>query len=114
MRKKYSWSDEMVPDVDETDIELGKVQRGVQHMHAYQWFSSPSLIDKRPPVTVSITIDTPEKLAYLMDVPVEELPMCARLSHFAKAFCGRHADINFNVHLIYNKSDFKREFPEYA
>ena len=115
MRKKYSWSDEMVPDLDETDIDIGKIQSGrIPYLHAYQWFSSLSLIDKRPPATVSVYCKNPEDVAHLCHCKVEDLPLAIRYMSYAMAFCDRHAKIDTNVHLIYNKSDFKREFPNNA
>lgn len=112
MRKKYSWSDEMVPDLDETDIDIGKIQSGrIPYLHAYQWFSSPSLIDKRPPATVSVYCKTPEDVAHLCHCNIDDLPVAIQYMRYANAFCDRHAKINCNVHFLYNKSDFKREFP---
>lgn len=114
MQKKYSWSNEMVPDLDETDIDVGKVQCGrTQYLHAYQWFSSLSLMDKRPPATVSIYCKTPESVAHMLHMEVKDLPLAIQYMSYADAFCNRHAHIDTNVHFIYNKSDFKKTFPEF-
>ena len=112
MRKKYSWSNEMVPDLDETDIDVGKMPAGrTKYLHAYQWFSTHTLIDKRVPASVSIWCKTPQDVAHLCHCKVEDLPMAIQVMHYAYAFCNRHAEINCNAHLLYNKSAFKAEFP---
>ncbi len=113
-RKKYSWREETVQVTDETDIELGKVAYGrITYMHPYQWFSSASLMDKRPPATVSIYCKTPEEVAHMLHCAVEDLPLPIRYMQYADAFCDRHARICTDVHLIYNKSDFKKTFPTF-
>lgn len=115
MYKPRSWEEKWVQETDSTDIDLGKIQPGrVAHMHAYQWFSAPTLIDKRAPVTVSIHMNTPEQLAELMNTTVESLPMPIQMMRFANAFCDRYAKININAHFLYNKSDFKKDFPNYV
>ena len=68
-------------------------------------------IDKRPPATVSIYCETPEDVANLMRSNIEELPMAVQLMNVAYAFDNRHGRLNMTAHLIYNKSDFKKTFP---
>lgn len=113
MIKKHSQSGEMIPHLDTTDIDIGKrLGSGrTPHLTPYQWFSSPSLVDKRPPATVSIYCETPEDVANLMRSNIEELPMAVQLMNVAYAFDNRHGRLNMTAHLIYNKSDFKKTFP---
>ena len=115
MRKKYSWREEVVPVTDETDIDIGKTYCGyTPHLHSYRWFSSASLMDKRPPVTVSIYCKTPEEVAHMLHMEVKDLPLAIQYMQYAYAFCDRHAKIETNVHFIYNKSDFKKDFPKFV
>ena len=112
-QKKYSWREEMVQVTDETDIDLGKVAYGrIPHINPYQWFSSASLMDKRPPATVSIYCKTPEEVAHMLHCEVTDLPLAIQYMQYAYAFCDRHAYICTDVHFIYNKSDFKKTFPK--
>jgi hypothetical protein len=114
MRKQYSWREEMVPVTDETDIDIGKMYIGnFPYMHPYQWFSSPSLIDKRPPVTVSVYCKTPEDIAHMLRCEVKDLPLAIQYMQYTNAFCDRHARFCADVHFIYNKSDFKKTFPNF-
>lgn len=106
----------MIPHLDTTDIDIGKRLGGgrTPHLNPYQWFSSPSLVDKRPPATVSIYCETPEDVANLMRSNIEELPMAVQLMNVAYAFDNRHGRLNMTAHLIYNKSDFKKNVPKYV
>lgn len=110
---KYSWSSEMVPHLDSTDIDIGKIlnKSYAPYVMPYQWFSSVSLMDKRPPASVSIYCKTPEDVAHLMHVDVEDLPIAIQVMNAVDAFDRHNGRLNLTAHFIYNKSDFKKTFP---
>lgn len=113
MKQRYTWSSEqLVPDLEETDIGEGKYSHLMYGAAEYRWWSSSTLIGKHPPVVVCINPQNADEVTDLLEIKVEELPFRIRYANEIQLFnCferyNTHHWPNTIVRLIYGKRDYE-------
>ena len=116
MKKRYSYSQDtdLVPVLEYTDIDEGKIQwRG--RLHELRFWYPSSLVDKHPPVVVFVDPQTPEDLAKLLEMPVNEMPFLCRYYKLLYLFyCQKNrytsrtdCDIRAGVRFLFGKREYK-------
>lgn len=122
MENKNSWSSELKPVLETTDIDEGKrvwIYEGRSYEKRY--WEPNTLIGKHPPVVMLINPKTPQDLSELLDIPVEKLPFILKyhnvLKFFRRQSLKKHMvfyeeQITVSIRYIFGKRDYKKALEE--